>query len=352
MSKSGGRAASLLYHPPKSRTPKVIAPQRCPEDRISKPHPVNRRWLPLNALRAFDAVGQRLSFTAGAQALNVSQSAVSRHIISLEELIGRKLFDRSGSRLVLTAAGETLLPEVSKAFDRIEATINGISGNAPHSRPIRIHIPPSFLHQIALPLIQEFHAEHPEIRIDISSSHVTGLPATETDMAIVFDLPNVDDRVTDFLWMVRVAPVCAPRTATQHVGKPLAQFLADNSLLHVKLDDEPRGLLWGIYARQCRIALDVDRGLAFDTALLAVSSAMAADGVALADIDMFAAEIGDGRLVMPYDSVIEDGFGYYLKLRPEDLSDPAISLFRSWLIGRFAMRCAVTAKRGQDRLTA
>jgi LysR family glycine cleavage system transcriptional activator len=299
----------------------------------------------LNALRAFDAVGQRLSFTAGAQALHVSQSAVSRHIISLEELLGRKLFDRSGSRLVLTAAGEALLPEVMTSFDRIEKTINALSDNAPHSRPIRIHIPPSFLHQIALPLIREFHAEHPDIRIDISSSHVTGLPATETDMAIVFDVPNVDDRVTDLLWMVRVAPVCAPATAARAAGKSLPEFLADNPLLHVKLDGEPRGLLWGIYARQCRIALDVDRGLAFDTALLAVSYAMAADGVALADIDMFAAEIADGRLVMPFDSVIEDGFGYYLKLRPEDLSDPAIALFRSWLIARFAARQA-DASRG------
>ena len=157
-------------------------------------------------------------------------------------------------------------------------------------------------------------------------------------MAIVFDQPNVDDRVTDFLWMVRVAPVCSPATAARHAGKSLAAFLADAPLLHVKLEDEPRGLLWGSYARQCRIALDVDRGLAFDTALLAVSYAMAADGVALADVDMFAPELADGRLVMPFDSVIADGFGYYLTLRPEDLSDPAIALFRSWLIGRFALR--------------
>ncbi len=328
-------AALRLQRRKKPRTHRSACWGTRPEDHISKLTPVNRRWLPLNALRAFDAVGQRLSFTAGAQALHVSQSAVSRHIISLEEILGRKLFDRSGPRLVLTAAGEALLPEMIASFDRIEKTINAISDNAPQSRPIRIHIPPSFLHQIALPLIRDFHAEHPDIRIDISSSHVTGLPTTETDMAIVFDLPHIDDRVTDFLWMVRVAPVCAPATAARHAGKPLAAFLADNSLLHVKLDDKPRGLLWGIYARQCRIALEVDRGLAFDTALLAVSSAMAGDGVALADIDMFAADIAHGRLVMPYNSVIEDGFGYYLKLRSEDLSDPDISLFRSWLIARF-----------------
>ena len=54
-------------------------------------------------------------------------------------------------------------------------------------------------------MIQAFHAEHPDVRIDISSSHAVGLPSTETDMAIVFDRPNIDDRVTDLLWMVRVA---------------------------------------------------------------------------------------------------------------------------------------------------
>jgi len=78
---------------------------------IPRTQPVNRRWLPLNALRAFDAVGQRLSFTAGANALNVSQSAVSRHIISLEELLGHKLFDRSGATLKDEAGGARLRRE-------------------------------------------------------------------------------------------------------------------------------------------------------------------------------------------------------------------------------------------------
>lgn len=305
---------------------------------IARTQPLNRRWLPLNALRAFDAVGRRLSFTAGAQALNVSQSAVSRHIISLEELLGHKLFDRSGATLALTPAGKTLLPEVSKSFDRLEQTMNAICLNPDGGRPIRIHIPPSLLQQVVMPMLQAFHAEYPDVRIDISSSHVTGLPSNETDMAIVFDRPNIDDRVTDLLWMVRVAPVCSPKVAEAHAGKPLDQFLRDNDLLHVKLEGEPRGLLWSIYANQSRITLDTDRGLAFDTASLAVGYAMNADGVALTDIDMFAAEIESGRLVAPYDAVIDDGFGYYLKTRPEDLSDPTISLVRSWLIARFAER--------------
>jgi LysR family glycine cleavage system transcriptional activator len=140
------------------------------------------------------------------------------------------------------------------------------------------------------------------------------------------------------LWMVRVAPACSPQTAARHKGQSLETFLADNNLLHVTLDGEPRRLFWSLYGRQTGITIDADRGIAFDTLSLAATYAMSADGVVLADIDMFADELADGRLVMPYDAIIEDGFGYYLKLRPEDLSDPAISLFRSWLINRFVER--------------
>ncbi|MEG3125436.1 LysR family transcriptional regulator [Sphingomonas sp. GB1N7] len=307
---------------------------------ITRGKAVNRRWLPLNALRAFDAVGQRLSFTAGAQALNVSQSAVSRHIISLEELLGQKLFDRSGQKLALTAAGLSLLPEVRRSFDRLEQTMNAISTNPDASRPIRIHIPPSLLQHVVMPMLRAFHTEYPDIRIDISSSSVTGLPSNETDMAIVFDRPNIDDRVTDLLWMVRVAPMCSPEVARANTGKSLEDFLVDNDLLHVTLAGEPRGLLWSTFARQSRIDLDASRGLAFDTASLAVGYAMHADGVALADVDMFSSEIAAGKLVVPYDAAIEDGYGYYLKLRPEDLSDPSIALFRSWLIAQFVARRA------------
>ena len=46
---------------------------------------MDRKWLPLNALRAFEAAGQHLSFTAAANSLTVAQSAVSRHVIVLEK---------------------------------------------------------------------------------------------------------------------------------------------------------------------------------------------------------------------------------------------------------------------------
>jgi len=281
-----------------------------------------------------------MSFTAGAQALTVSQSAMSRHVSSLEDLIGKPLFERGSTGLKLTPAGEILLPVVGKCLDRMEQSINTIRNKDLESRPLRLHIPPSLLYQSALPLIRDFHREHPEVRIDVTTSNVTGEPRTNVDMAIVFDRPNVDDKVADLLWMVRVAPLCSPATAEAHQGKSLEQFLHDNELLHVKLEGEPRGLLWSVYADQQRLVVDTHGGLAFDTSFSAVRYAIGASGVVLADIDMFADEIASGQLVMPYDRVSADGFGYYLKTHAEDLADPAIYLLRDWIIRHFAYSAA------------
>lgn len=291
--------------------------------------------MPLNALRAFEAVGQQLSFTGGASALSVSQSAMSRHVGGLEELLGKQLFVRDASRLALTPAGEELLPVISKCLDRLEQTMNTIRDDEITGRSLRLHVPPSLLQQLFLPMLRDFHADNPDIRLDVSSAHVTGLPPTDFDMAIAYDRPNVDDRITDLLWMVRVAPLCSPETARVSQGKSLEEFLQGQELLHLKLDSEPRDLLWTAYLRQSGLAVPTQGGLAFDTTIAAAQYAMTANGVFLGDIDMFAREIVDGRLVMPYDAVIEDGYGYYLKLHADDLADPAIAMFRSWLISRF-----------------
>ena len=311
---------------------------------------MNRRWLPLNALRAFEAVGKHLSFTGGAAALSVSQSAMSRHVSALESLLGKQLFERDAGRLLLTPSGQELLAVVAKSLERIEQTMNAIRDENVPGRAMRLHVPPSLLQQMFMPMLGDFHRDHPEFRIDVSSANVTGLPLTELDMAIVYDRPNVDDRITDLLWKVRVAPLCSAQTAAATGpaagaaagGAALEEFLAGQELLHLKLDGQPRDLLWGDYLQRNATTLPMIGGLAFDTAIASAKYAMTSGGVMLGDVDMFAAEIAAGQLVMPYDAVLEDGYGYYLKLHADDLADPAIAVFRSWLISRFAALRGVT----------
>jgi DNA-binding transcriptional LysR family regulator len=138
------------------------------------------------------------------------------------------------------------------------------------------------------------------------------------------------------LWPVRQSVLCHPTVAERHKGKTLAEFIESNELIHVRLSDLPRHYLWTQFARQTGLnAVNVERGLVFDTALLAVQYALSGEGVALIDNYLFGDYIRSGRLIRPFDEVLDDGFGYYLVTHPEGLGDTAIALFRSWLIERF-----------------
>lgn len=298
---------------------------------------MDRRWLPLNALRAFEAVARHLSFTEGGQALHISQSAISRHVIGLEALLGRRLLERRPQGLALTEAGATLLPAVQASLDRLAEVLDAIRRKAqPAPRRLRMHMPPTFLQMLGLPILQEFRREFPDIVIDVSSAYATGLPAGEIDVAVVYDRPLVSDSVRDLLWMVRVTPVCSPEVAGRAAGLGLAEFLRGHELLHVRVDDRPRGMLWADFVRRFGIDVPTNRGVAFDTGALAAQCATSGVGVALVDVDMFAGEIAAGRLVAPFpEAVLGDAYGYYLTFHPEDLADPAVALFRSWMIRRF-----------------
>ncbi len=296
----------------------------------------DRRWLPLNALRAFDAVGRHLSFTAAANALNVSQSAVSRHVIGLEALLGLPLFERRPQSLVLTKAGAALLPIVRGSFDRIEQALNDVVRDGGGVRTLRLQLPPSFAQKLALPILQGFRREFPDIFVDFSSVGWTGAPRTETDACVIYDRRKTSVAVSDTLWMSRVTPGCSPSLAAKHAGKPLAQFIADSELLHVKLEGEPAGMYWDAFSRHFDLGLNTSRGLAFDTVALAAQYAASGDGVVLLDVDLFAHDIASGALVTPFSETFEDGYGYFLNLAPEDLADPVISVFRAWMIRNFA----------------
>jgi DNA-binding transcriptional LysR family regulator len=309
---------------------------------------IDRRWLPLNALRAFEAVGRHLSFTAAANALSVSQSAVSRHVISLEGLLGRPLFERRPQAFALTEAGAALLPVVRKSFDRIEQALNDIiheGGGA--TRTLRVQMPPTFAHMLAVPILRDFRSACPDVILDIESPHNVGLNDRDADACVIYAKPQVTDRVTNLLWMERLTPVCHPSVAARAAPGKLSAFLEANELLHVKLDGEPRYKMWQMLVQQAGLQVDMERGLVFDTSSLAMQYVMSGEGIALLDRHMFAAEIEVGRLAAPFDTVLEGGYGYYIATDPEDLADPAIAQFRTWMIQRFGVAPTGTAQPAQ-----
>jgi len=303
---------------------------------------IDRRWLPLNALRAFEGVAKHGSFTAAANALLISQSALSRHVIALERLTGVQLFDRKPHALSLTKAGQHLLPAVMKSFDRLEYALDDIRNEgAPVQRTLRVQMPPSFAVQLAVPILRDFRSASTEVDIDLISAYGVGPPLGDVDVAVVYSKPTVTDLVTDLLWQERVSILCHPSVAALHAGKSLGAFIEANEIVHVRIADSPRHHLWSQFARHAGLnGINCERGLVFDTAVLAVQYAMSGQGLALVDTHLFEEEIRNGLLVKPYDVTFDGGYGYYLITHAEGLSDTAIALFRSWLIERFGNRAA------------
>lgn len=297
---------------------------------------IGRRWLPLNALRAFEAVARHGSFTAAANALQISQSALSRHVAAIETLIGVHLFDRRPHALALTKAGDRLLPAVVSALDGLEGALNDVRRqDAPALRRLRVQLPPTFAAQLAVPLLREFLDASSEIEIDVVSPYGVGAPLTDVDVAVVYSRPMVTDLVTDLLWPVHLSLLCHPALRERHAGADLARFIAASEIIHVRLDDQPRHHLWTQFVRHQGLGgLNVQRGLVFDTAMLAVQYALSGDGIALVDKRLFEQYVQDGRLVRPFEVEFDEGYGYYLLTQPEALGDAAIALFRSWLIER------------------
>jgi DNA-binding transcriptional LysR family regulator len=306
---------------------------------------IDRRWLPLNALRAFEGVAKHGSFTAAANALLISQSALSRHVIALERLTGVPLFERRPHALTLTKAGQHLLPAVVKSFDRLEYALDDIRNEgAPAQRTLRVQMPPSFAVQLAVPILQDFRRASTDVYIDLISPYGVGPPLGDVDVAVVYSKPAVSDLVTDLLWPVRQSILCHPNIAAAHRGQELAAFIEANELIHVRIADAPRHHFWSEFTRQNALAgIDVERGMVFDTAVLAAQYAPGGQGIAVLDTHLFAEEIRLGRLVKPFEATLDDGYGYYLITHPEGLADTAIALFRSWLIERFGSRSAAAA---------
>jgi LysR family transcriptional regulator, transcriptional activator of the cysJI operon len=127
-------------------------------------------------LVVFRAVAQHLSFRKAAEALYLTQPAVSLQIKALEEDLGVQLFDRTGSRIALTKAGETLLgfaQQVSALLQQAEHEIAASSGE----RFGKLDLGASTtIAQYVLPhLIGDFHRAYPRVQVVLTSGNTEAI---------------------------------------------------------------------------------------------------------------------------------------------------------------------------------
>src|SRR5690606_14770227 len=121
-------------------------------------------------LETFECAARYGSFTQAALELNLTQSAVSRHIKELEGRLGVLLFERVRQRVNLSDDGRRLLPEARRLLEDAEdAMMRFITGvKFPHQ--LNLLAPPTFVSHWMMPRLHEFLAQHPDIAVRVSCS--------------------------------------------------------------------------------------------------------------------------------------------------------------------------------------
>lgn len=174
----------------------------------------------LNALRALEATLRRGSFANAAKELGVTPAAIGQRIRSLEEYVGRRLFERSANGAVPTAEARKLLPVLNTGFSALESALNELQP-AQDRRRISVTMPESFAENWFALVLSDFTVRHPEadFRLD-ASNRDHDLVSEHYDFAIRYGKPLGDPFDERLLFGDSVQPVCAPGFARRYNIRP------------------------------------------------------------------------------------------------------------------------------------
>ncbi|AOW78195.1 transcriptional regulator [Colwellia sp. PAMC 20917] len=293
---------------------------------------MSNRLPPLNALRAFEASARQLSFTRAAEELFVTQAAISHQIKSLEDFLGIKLFMRKNRALLLSEEGQAYYLDIKDVFNAINEATERLFARG-EKGAITVSTQPSFAIQWLVPRLNAFYALHPDIDVRIKAvdqpeNSLTG----DVDVAIYFGRGHWADIDAEQLQKEYLIPVCSPLLLQGKKPLDKVEDLINHTLLH---DTSRRD--WKRWFKQVNVkATNVNHGPIFSHSAMVVQAAMHGQGVALAHSFLAKPDIDAGRLICPFEDVLESKNAYYVVCRDRQVDLGKIAAFREWVLDTVA----------------
>lgn len=187
----------------------------------------------LGALRCFEAAGRLGSFTKAAEALHLTQSAISQQIRQLEARLGYPLFVRHARGLALTPKGGALHEATVAAFASLGRTLRQLS--APDA-PLQVSCLPSFALQWLMPRLAEFHRLHPQtpvrLRAEFHAIDRETMSADDIDIAIRWDPFSYGALHVEPLFDESLVAAAAPAYLDRHPPRATAKWVSSVVPLH------------------------------------------------------------------------------------------------------------------------
>ena len=288
-----------------------------------------RPYLPLNAFRAFEASARHLSFTRAAQELNLTQSAVSKQVAQLEELLQHLLFRRVRRRLQLTPAGDLYLVEVRKILTQVEMSTHTLRSYGGETEVLRVSTPSTFGARWLVPRLKGWRLRHPQIHLDVcNEQQADDLLQGHSDLAFYFGQGSRPGTECLKVLEEELVAVCAPSSL------PGTAFTDPTQLTDlVLLQNASRPQAWHEWFEHQGYRTDHSyHGPRFDTFYMCIRAAQVGCGVALLPRFLVEEELADGKLVIAWPYAMPSHDAYYLAYPEHSASVPKVQAFVSWMM--------------------
>lgn len=179
----------------------------------------------LNALGAFEAAARHSSLSFAAAELNVTPSAVSKHVTFLEQELGVPLFVRGHRSMRLTAEGEQLYRSLSESFAGMAAAFEAIKTSRT-ARTVTVGCTTAFAQMWLMPRLGNFWRAHQDIVIDqVVSDRSQDLRRSEVDLRIRYGDGSWPEETAIRLFGDTIFPVASPDFARKHKVKEPAELV-------------------------------------------------------------------------------------------------------------------------------
>ncbi|HWA60068.1 MAG TPA: LysR substrate-binding domain-containing protein [Caulobacteraceae bacterium] len=299
--------------------------------------------IPLSAVRVFEAAARLKSFTRAAEALGVTQAAVSWQVRALEQRLGQALFRRLPREVALTPAGERLSRAASEAVNLLNAAVTDITETS--EGVLAISTLQSLATQWLAPRLGSFQLAHPGLAVRLeTSSRLIDLARENVDVALRGGSGTWPELESRYLFPSIATPLLTPalRDALGGLARP------EDLLAAPRIGTEADWAAWFAEAGVRDAPLAAGPRLAADMQTIEVASALSGHGAALVSPIFFAREIAEGRLVQPFETVIRVSAGHWLAYPAERRRSRKIAAFRDWVLAQAAEDPAVARYRDAD----
>lgn len=299
------------------------------------------RLASLDLIRGFVAVGRRMSITLAAQDLCLTQSAVSRQILALEEQLGVKLLVRGHRAIAFTAEGERLFRSADGAVQQLQDVLGEIRIDGVQ-RPVMLSASIGFTGLWLLPRLSRLQALHPGVDLRVSANNrIADLRHDGIDLAIRYTTPALAPAGAARLFGESLAPVAHPSLGLRSLAEALGQV----SLLEFDNPLHPF-LQWGEWLQAQGLGELRPKGfLRFNQYDQVIQAALDGQGVALGRLELIQPLLDAGRLqrLTPPEQSTATRHAYWL-IQASEQPRADVQRVAAWIAAEAALPAAAQAQ--------